>query len=250
MPEMTFQRVCAASGIVCVVLFFTAFFVAGFIPPLGPHESAQQIANFYRTHATRVRLGAVVMLLSSMFYIAYTAVMSGQMRRTTRCHPTATMLQLAAGAVATVTFMFPAMLFIVASFRPGRGPETTQLVNDMAWVIVVIPWAPFLAQNYAFAYAILTDQRRPAILPRWLGYLNIWCPLIYSPAILLPFFKTGPFDWRGIFVFWIPGVVFTIQFLCNSLCLLRAIDSEQHELADPVHTRATPPNTMSAGVAA
>jgi len=229
MPEMTFQRACAWSGIACVVLFFAAFFIAGFVPPLGPHESARQIAAFYSSHATRVRIGGCVMLLSSMFYAAYTAVMSGQMRRTSRCHPTATLLQLGAGSVACVTFMVPAMLFIVASFRPGRSPEITQLVNDMAWVMVVIPWAPFMAQNYAFAYAILSDRREPSVFPRWLGYLNIWAPIVYSPAILLPFFKVGAFDWRGMFVFWIPGVVFTVQFVANSLCLLRAIDGEQEQ---------------------
>src|SRR5262249_39118621 len=72
-------------------------------------------------------------------------------------------------------------------------------------------------------YAILTDRTQPAVLPRWLGYLNIWAPLIYSPAVLLPFFKTGPFDWRGIFVFFVPGAVFTIQFTANTLCMVRAI---------------------------
>jgi hypothetical protein len=226
MPEMAFQRACAWSGIVCVALFFAAFFIAGFIPPLAPHDTAGQIAAFYRSHATRVRIGGCVMLLSSMFYAAYSAVISGQMRRTSRSHPTATLLQLGAGSVACVTFMVPAMLFVVASFRPDRSPAITQTLNDMAWVMVVIPWAPFMAQNYAFTYAILTDRTEPSVFPRWLGYLNIWAPLIYSPAILLPFFKIGPFDWRGIFVFWIPGVVFTIQFLANSICLLKAIDSE------------------------
>jgi hypothetical protein len=35
MHQMTFQRVCAWSGIVCVTLFFASFVFAGFIPQGG-----------------------------------------------------------------------------------------------------------------------------------------------------------------------------------------------------------------------
>jgi hypothetical protein len=139
---------------------------------------------------------------------------------------------MCAGAFACLTFLVPAMLFIVAAFRPERAPAITQTLNDMAWIFVVMPWPPFMAQNYAFAYAIVTDRDARPRFPRWLGYLNFWCPLVYSPAILLPFFKVGPFDWRGIFVFWIPGTVFTIQFIANTVMLLRAIASDEAEVAD------------------
>src|ERR1700730_10953862 len=68
--QMTFQRVCAWSGIACVTLFFVAFIVADFIPPLAPHMSSDQVAAFYQHHATRIRIGGCVMLLSGMFYAA------------------------------------------------------------------------------------------------------------------------------------------------------------------------------------
>jgi hypothetical protein len=251
MHQMTFQRFCAWCGVICVVLFFAAFAIAGFIPPLAPHSSARSIAHFYATHATRIRLGGCVMLVTGMFYAAFTGVISAQMRRIPGIHPSAVYVQLCAGAFACLTFLVPAMLFIVAAFRPDRDPAITQTLNDMGWIFVVMPWPPFMAQNYAFAYAIVTDRAESPVagaaglepaagtgpgpyrprFPRWLGYLNFWCPLIYSPAILLPFFKVGPFDWRGIFVFWIPGMVFTIQFIANTAMLLRAIDREQDDVA-------------------
>jgi hypothetical protein len=247
MQQLTFQRFCAWCGVICVLLFFAAFAIAGFIPPLAPHSSAQSIAHFYRSHATRIKLGGCVMLLTGMFYAAFTGVISAQMRRIPGIHPSAVYVQMCAGAFACLTFLVPAMLFIVAAFRPARDPAITQTLNDMGWIFVVMPWPPFMAQNYAFAYAIVTDRVESAgadssagsagaepadsrpLFPRWLGYLNFWCPLIYSPAILLPFFKVGPFDWRGIFVFWIPGTIFTIQFIANTVMLLRAIDREEAE---------------------
>jgi hypothetical protein len=239
MHQMTFQRVCAWSGAAAVTLFFLAFVAADFIPPLAPHSSALYIAHFYQQHATRIRIGGCVMLLSGMFYAAFTGVISAQMRRIPGIHPSAVYVQLAAGAFGCLTFLVPAMLFIVTAFRPARDPAITQSLNDMSWIFLVMPWPPFMAQNYAFAYAIFTDKQAKPLFPRWLAYVNIWAPIIFSPSLLLPFFKVGPFDWRGIFVFWIPATVFVLQFVANVWMLLRAINREEAETraaaaADPV----------------
>lgn len=39
------------------------------------------------------------------------------------------------------------------------------------------------------------------VFRRWVGYLNIWAALLLAPAVLIYFFKTGPFAWNGILVF-------------------------------------------------
>ena len=230
MHQMTFQRFCAWSGVICVAMFFGAFALAGFIPPLKPSMSAQEIADHYRDHTTGIRIGAVVMLISGMFYAAYTAVISAQMRRIPGIHPAAIYTQLAAGAFGCVTFLIPAMLFAATAFRPDRSPEDTQLLNDLSWIVLVMPWPPFMMQNFVFAYAIFSDPRERPLFPRWLAYLNIWAPIIFSPAVLLPFFKTGPFAWSGLFVVWIPACVFIIQFIANTAMLLRAIGDEEREV--------------------
>jgi hypothetical protein len=238
--QMNFQRVCAWSGIVCVTLFFVAFGAAGFVPPLSPHSSAQKIAEHYQDHTTMIRLGACLMLLSGMFYAAFTAVISGQILRIPGIHPTVNLTQLVAGAFACITFMLPAMLFEVTAFRPFRDPSQTLLLNDLSWIILVMPWPPFLTQNWAFAFAILSDRRERPLFPRWLAYLNIWAPIVFSPSLLLPFFKVGPFAWSGIFVIWIPAFVFIIQFVANTAMLLKAIDREQLETDDGVEEAAVP----------
>jgi hypothetical protein len=221
--ERTFQRMCAISGIVCPLLFFGGLMLCRFLPPLRPGASAIEIATHYQQHATGIRFGAALILLASMFYIAYSGAIYGQIRRIPGSGHTAAGVALAGGAVAAVTFMIPAMLWAVTAFRPDRSPETTQTLNDVAWFIVVMPWAPFMAQNFAFAFAILTDSRRRPLFPRWLGYLNIWATIVYTPAIVLQFFKDGPFAWNGLFVFWLPAVVFGIQFVANTVWLLKAV---------------------------
>jgi hypothetical protein len=53
--------------------------------------------------------------------------------------------------------------------------------------------------------------------------------LMFTPAIILPFFKSGPFAWNGVFVFWVPAVVFGAVFIVNTIWLLKAINSEAEE---------------------
>jgi hypothetical protein len=238
--ERTFQRLCAISGIVCPLLFFGGLMLCRFLPPLRPGASATEIAMHYQQHATGIRFGSALILLASMFYIAYSGAIYGQIRRIPGSGHTAAGVALAGGAVAAVTFMIPAMLWAVTAFRPDRSPEATQTLNDVAWFIVVMPWAPFMAQNFAFAFAILSDPRRTPLFPRWLGYLNIWATIVYTPAIVLQFFKSGPFAWNGVFVFWLPAVVFGIQFAANTVWLLKAVQYVTTPWPRPGTTAAAP----------
>jgi hypothetical protein len=227
--QATFQRICAYSGIICVLLFFGGFVAAGFLPPLSPSMSAAQVAAHYQAHASGIRFGAGLIFLSSMFYVWFTAVIAGQTRRIPGVHPTVINAVLAGGAFACLTFLVPALMFVVTAFRPDRSPDATLLLNDMSWIILVMPWAPFMAQYFAFAFAILSDPRPQPLFPRWLAYFNIWAELMFTPAIVLPFFKTGPFAWNGLFVFWIPAVVFGTVFIVDTIFLLKAINSEAGE---------------------
>ena len=227
--QATFQRICACSGIVCVLLFFGGFVAAGFLPPMSPGMSAAQVAAYYQTHAAGIRLGAALIFLSSGCYVWFTAVISGQMRRIPGVHATVINAQLAGGAFGCLTFLVPALLFAVTAFRPDRSPDATLLLNDMSWIILVMPWIPFMAQYFAFAFAILSDPRPQPLFPRWLAYFNIWAELMFTPAIILPFSKSGPFAWNGVFVFWIPAVVFGAVFIVNTIWLLKAINSEAQE---------------------
>jgi len=227
-PQMAFQRLCAWGGIICVTMFFAAFVLAGFVPPLSPAMSPAQVSAHYQSHLGGIRTGVGAMLISGMFYAVFTGVISAQMRRIPGIHPTVVYAQLAAGAFACLTFMVPAMFFAATAFRPDRPPELTQLMNDLSWIMLVMPWPPFMAQNFSFAFAILCDKRERPLFPRYVAYVNIWAPIVFTPALALPFFKTGPLAWNGIFVIWIPAFVFIAQFVVNTTALLHAVRSEEH----------------------
>lgn len=236
MNQNLLQRICVWCGILTPIFFFIAFLLGHWIPPLTPNKSAEEIAAHYQQYTTGIRVGGVFMLISGMFYAAFTAVISGQMTRIPGVHRTVIYAQAIAGAFACITFSLPGMLMEVAAFRPDRAPDMTQMLNDFTWIILVMPWPPFLVQNFAFAFAIFSQKDKP-LFPRWLGYLNIWAPIVFAPSVLLPFFKSGPFAWNGIFSLWIPAAVFVIQFIANTVNLLRAIAvSEDAKSAPAVPT--------------
>ena len=221
-----FQRIFVIGGAICVLLFFGAFVAMHFIPPMSPSLSADQVARHYSEHAGGVRVGGVLMMLSSLFYAGMVAVIGAQMRRIPGTPDAAVYGQLVGGAFACLTFFLPALLFLVTAFRPDRDPAITQTLNDMSWIWLVIAWPPFLTQYWSFSYAVLTDRRPTPLFPRWLGWFNMWCVLCFVPASVLPFFKTGPFAWNGLIVFWVPATVFTAWFVANIALLWRAVDTD------------------------
>ncbi|WP_148042113.1 hypothetical protein [Zhongshania marina] len=232
MNQNSFQRFCAWSAIICPLLFFCAFFMAGFVPPLSPSLTAAEVAQHYQEHSSGIRAGMILMLISGSFYAAFTAVSSAQLRRIPGVHSTVIYTQLVAGAFGCLTFLVPAMLFEVTAFRPDRPIEITHALNDLSWILLVMPWPPFMIQNFAFAFAVFSDKQKSPLFPRWLGYLNIWAPITFTPAVLLPFFKTGPFAWSGLLVIWIPAGIFIVWFAAMCWQLLKAIDRpEANDLA-------------------
>jgi hypothetical protein len=86
-----------------------------------------------------------------------------------------------------------------------------------------MPFAPFCVLVLATGVAILQDDADEPILPRWLGYLNVWCALLFAPAGLMPFFKTGPLDWRGLISLWLGFAAFGLWLVASSWTLDRAI---------------------------
>jgi hypothetical protein len=87
-----------------------------------------------------------------------------------------------------------------------------------------------MVQMLAVAFAVLTAGPMQAkVFPRWVGYFSIWCALLLLPGSLIPFFKSGPFAWQGIFEFWLAGVVFFGWIAVMTVAMFGAIRSQQEE---------------------
>jgi hypothetical protein len=220
------RRAFCWSGLVALVCFFIGFVLARFIPPPSPSWTEAAVADHYRIHATGIRTGMVLMTVSGMFFLPFVGIISEQLRRIPRVPISIVYTQLCAGTLNAVFFVIPPVLFLVTAFRPDRPPEITYMLNDLSWIMAIIPWPPAFMQSVMIAIAVLNDPSPAPILPRWLGFLNLWVALAYVPSSLLVFFKSGPFAWNGIFVFWLAGSVFSLWFIAMIATLLKSIDPE------------------------
>ena len=218
------QLLCTWSGPVFVVLFTIGFwFLAHYLPPPSPNAGAEEIAALYREHTGPIRLGMFLMVACSALVAPFVAVISVQMQRLERGAGVLSYTQLAAGAVGILFLILPALLWTIAAFRPERDPNLILLLNDMGWIFFLMPFGTFSLQNLAIGLAVLGTDGAPHLFPRWAGYFNLWVAVLFVPGGLLTFFKTGPFAWDGLFVFWVPLVVFLLWYGAMFVLLRQAI---------------------------
>jgi hypothetical protein len=226
------QLMCAWSGVVFLVMFALGLVaLAQFIPPPRANYSLHQVVQLYSQHTDRLRAGLVLMMIAAGFTAPWAGVVSVQLKRIEGAFSPMTYTQLACGAAGVLVILLPVMVMIVASFRPARSPELTQALNDLAWIPFIMVFPPVMIQCLSIAGAILNKPEQD-VFPRWLGYFNVWCAVLLLPAVLIPFFKHGPFAWHGIFEFWLAAVVFFGWFLVMTIALLGTI-KRQGEAPEP-----------------
>ena len=218
------QILCTWSGLVFTLLFMTGFWlVSHFVPPVSPNATALDIATMYQTRTSEIRLGLFIMMASCGFMSAFFAAISVQMKRMEGNPPILTYTQLSAGTAGVIFLLLPCLIWTTAAFRPERDADLILLLNDLGWVVFLMPFTTFIIQNFAIGLAVLGDQSPVPVFPRWLGFFTIWVGVLFIPGGLLTFFKTGPFAWNGVFAFWIPLLIFFAWYLVMVFFLRQAI---------------------------
>jgi hypothetical protein len=222
------QRGLMWAGPLGLLLWVAAFvFLAGFIPPPHAHDSAQQIFDIYQTKTFRIRLGLVIALFGSALIVPFAAVISTQLRRIEGPGAPLATTQVCSAALLSLEFIIPIVVLQTAAYRfEAAGPQITQTLNDLGWLLFVSVVSSLLVQTAAIAWAILTDDESDPVFPRWLGYFNLWVTLLLVPAGIVPFFKSGPFSWAGLLSFFVPLVAYCAWTIVMFLMLRRAVDDE------------------------
>lgn len=205
--------------------------ITGFLPPLSPTMTGEEVATFYQTDPIKIRLGLVIALLSSVLLIPFSALITVQMLKIEGASPVWAYTQLAAAAGTVITFVVPLMLWQATSFRPDRSPELMLLMHDLTWVFFVGVTAPYYIVPIAIAIVGFRDKREYPIFPRWACYYNIWVAQLVIPGCIVVMFKTGPFAWDGLFGWWLPAVDFGIWFLVMGFLLHRGVRRQAREAA-------------------
>lgn len=105
-----------------------------------------------------------------------------------------------------------------------------------------MPWPTFMVQNFAFAYAIIVDNRPNPLFPKELAFVNILMPIIFAMATGMHTVYHGPFAWNGVITFYMVGFTFLVQVCIDSVCLaLAARDEERKELLKEAESNGATP---------
>jgi len=217
---------CTWSAVPMVVLLFGGLIYSGFMVPILPSATAEQVAAQYRTDTSQIRLGLAVSFVAVIFLLAFGGGIADQTRRIRSAPAVLTYIQIASVGAGSLIFVIPWVCWETAAFRPEREATQIMLLNDLGWIAFVFSYVAFTAWLVAIGVAILVDVAPTPAYPRWLGYFNIVVAVIFVPDNVIPFFKTGPFGWNGIFPYWIPFVSYGIWILLMLRYTVAAINAE------------------------
>jgi hypothetical protein len=212
------------------VAFLVAFLAfPGFRPPMSPNMPADQVARFFRDHATSIRLSMIMYDLFGVMLVPFFMLIVVQMKRMATPSQVFAYCYLSTVATGATLFAIADLFWLVAAFRPGRSPELVQLLNDMAWIVFTAPVGMLIAGNVCLGLAIYLDRHPEPIFPRWVGHFNMVVAVLLAPAACAAVVRSGPLAWNGFVSFWLKIGTFTAFVVVMFLVLRVAIKRQALE---------------------
>ncbi|MGA9674951.1 MAG: hypothetical protein WBR28_06810 [Mycobacterium sp.] len=210
----------------------------GFFPPMSPTMSAQQVAAFYREHASEVRFSMVTFNIFGVMLLPFYSVIVVQMQRMATPSKVLGYCYLTAATSGATVFAMADIMWLLAAFRPERNPELVQLLNDMAWMIFVAPVGMIVVQNLCLAFAVFLDSSERPILPRWVAPFSLVTAAAIAPAAGASVVTTGPFAWNGAVSFWLRLVALSLYVAVIFFVLLGAVRQQARDAKESEEYRA------------
>jgi hypothetical protein len=215
---------------VIAIIWVSAFFLfPGFLHPMSPTMSAEQVAAFYRDETARIRYSMILFNWFGVGLVPTVMLLAMQVRRMAHRTPILSYSLIACAGGPPCLFLIANMFWLLGSFRPERSPELTQLLNDLAWVTFTV-LVPFLiAQCLLLALAIFWDRQEKPVFRRWVAYFNLLVAVALAPASFTALSMRGPLAWDGLVSFWVKNIAIAVWIVVMGVVLGQAI---RHQRAD------------------
>lgn len=212
--------------LMALVIFFGSFVLTGWLPPPSPMLTPDEVAKIFTPDNVLLRIGVLLMCLVSPLYVAFTAVIATQLKRIEGPHHVMANLQYVVSAAGLCLFLVPGFIWLAISYRHGINPELIMVLNDLAWFMFLAGASPTIVQWSAIGFAVLSDKSADPIYPRWFGFLNFWLAFGAVSGQIIPFVKSGPFAYNGLFGFWAVAAVFFIWVSVTYWYTLKAVKKQ------------------------
>ena len=224
------QLLLTHSGIfMALVVFLGSFVLTGWLPPPSPNLSPEEIAQIFSPDNVVRRIGILLMCFVSPLVVGFAAVIATQLKRIEGPHHVMANLQYVSAAAGLCLFLVPGFIWLAISYRHGIDPGLIMTLNDLAWFMFLCGASPTVLQWASIGFAIISDKSANPIYPRWLAFLNFWLAFGAISGTVIPFVKTGPFAYNGLFGFWIVAFVFFVWTFTMWWYTLQAVKRQAAE---------------------
>lgn len=237
--DYTVWRVLAWCGPIFLAVF-TGFWgwLAGNMPPAGADLTPLQITQHYVDNRMALIVGMSVCMVGSAFYFPWGIAVAQVIRRIDGRDSLLAQMETMG---ATVTLVFPVIacgIWLTAALEVNiLAPELIHMLYTMGWMIIDLAYMVTSFQIAGVSLAFARDRRAQPLVPGWVVWWGWITFAAFFPVSLIPFFKTGPFAFHGLFNFWI--AFFTWYIWCGSLStyVIRAVSRLEREDAMAAATK-------------
>jgi hypothetical protein len=198
----------------------------GFVQPMSPAMSADEVAAFYRDpdNLPRIRYSMILFNWFSVGLIPILALMVMQVRRMAHRTPILSYCFLGCIAGGPTLFLLANLFWLLAAFRPERSADQIQLFNDMAWVTFTSQVGFLIAQNIFLALAIYLDRQLQPIFKTWVAHFNLIIALALIPASFVGLaLEVDVLAWDGLLSFWVKNSAIALWIVVMGVVLGQAI---------------------------
>jgi hypothetical protein len=209
---------------VLLLIAFLAF--PGFLPPMSPGMSAEQVAAFYTENSAMIRFSMITFNLCGILLIPFFMVIVVQIKRMATPSSVLAYCYLSAAATGATVFAVADVFWLVAAYRPERDPQLTMLLNDMAWLMFTAPVGMIVVQNLVLALAVHLDERSNPVFPRWVIGFSLVIAAAMTPAACAVIFRSGPLAWDGAVSFWLKIGAFSLYLVVMFFVVRAAIKNQ------------------------
>jgi len=217
---------------VVALVWLSAFLLfPGFVHPMSPTLTAEEVAAFYRDpeNLPRIRYGMILFNWFAVGFVPILALVALQIRRMAHRTPIFSYATLACAAGGPTVFLMANLFWLLAAFRPERDPQLTLLFNDLAWVTFSSQVGFLIAQSVILALAIHLDRQERPVFPRWVAHFNLVVAALLAPAAFVGAAMTGPIAWDGALTFWVRNAAVGVWIVVMAVALRAAILRQRAE---------------------
>jgi hypothetical protein len=206
------------------IIWVSAFFIfPGFVHPMSPTMSADQVASFYRDETARIRYSMILFNWFGVGLIPTVMLLAMQVRRMAHRTPILSYSLIACAGGPPCLFLIANMFWLLGSFRPERAPELTQLLNDLAWITFTISVPYLIAQCLLLALAIYWDRQEQPVFKMWVAHFNLLVAVALAPAAFTALTFSGPLAWDGLLSFWVKNIAIAAWIVVMGVVLGQSI---------------------------